>query len=176
MNRMTYAERVAAPAHLFVTAPHDEESALVRRAQERDPHAFEHLYRQHVRRVYALCLRLSANVTRAEELTQKAFLTAWEKLPLFRGESAFASWLHRLAVNVVLLSCYTLGCHVMRHLVGGLFDEVSKHPVCDKAYACSSALNYKHQLFAWCSLFSVAGADVYVRLCSMGILSDVRFI
>jgi uncharacterized membrane protein (DUF485 family) len=80
-----------------------------------------------------------------------------------------------LAVNVVLLTCYTLGCHVARHLVGGLFDEVSKHPVCDKAYACSTALNYKHQLFAWCSLFSVAGADVYIRLCSMGYLTDPRF-
>ena len=80
-----------------------------------------------------------------------------------------------LAVNVVLLTCYTLGCHVARHLVGGLFDEVSKHPVCDKAYACSTALNYKHQLFAWCSLFSVAGADVYIRLCSLGYLTDPRF-
>lgn len=80
-----------------------------------------------------------------------------------------------LAVNVVLLSCYTLGCHVMRHLVGGLHDEVSKHPACDMAYSCSSALNYKHQLFAWCSLFSVAGSDIYVRLLSMGYISDVRF-
>ena len=63
-----------------------------------------------------------------------------------------------LAVNVVLLSCYTLGCHVMRHVAGGTHDEVSKHSFCDRAYACSSALNYKHQLFAWCSLFSVAFA------------------
>lgn len=80
-----------------------------------------------------------------------------------------------LAVNVVLLSSYTLGCHVARHLVGGLFDEISKHPVCDKAYSCSSALNSRHQLFAWCSLFSVAGSDIYIRLLSMGIISDVRF-
>ena len=79
-----------------------------------------------------------------------------------------------LAVNVVLLSCYTLGCHVMRHIVGGLHDEVSKHPVCDKAYACSSALNYKHQLFAWLSLFTVGFCDLYVRLCSMGIWTDFR--
>ena len=79
-----------------------------------------------------------------------------------------------LAVNVVLLSCYTLGCHVMRHIVGGMHDEISKHPVCDKAYACSSALNYKHQLFAWLSLFTVGFADLYVRLCSMGIWTDLR--
>ena len=53
-------------------------------------------------------------------------------------------------------------------------DEVSKHPICDKAYACSSALNYKHQLFAWLSLFTVGFADLYVRLCSMGIWTDFR--
>jgi hypothetical protein len=81
-----------------------------------------------------------------------------------------------LAVNVVLLSCYTLGCHVMRHIAGGSHDEVSKHPFCDRAYACSTSLNYKHQLFAWCSLFSVAFADVYIRLCSMGIWTDLRIL
>ncbi|MDO8794498.1 MAG: hypothetical protein Q7J25_07765, partial [Vicinamibacterales bacterium] len=81
-----------------------------------------------------------------------------------------------LAVNVVLLSSYTLGCHAMRHIAGGSHDEVSKHPVCDRAYACSTALNYKHQLFAWCSLFSVAFADVYIRLCSMGIWTDLRIL
>jgi hypothetical protein len=81
-----------------------------------------------------------------------------------------------LAVNVVLLACYTLGCHVMRHIVGGVHDEVSKRPICDRAYACSSALNYKHQLFAWTSLFSVAFADIYVRLCSMGIWTDLRIL
>jgi hypothetical protein len=81
-----------------------------------------------------------------------------------------------LAVNVVLLSCYTLGCHVMRHVAGGALDEVSKHPTCDRAYACSTALNYRHQLFAWCSLFSVAFADIYIRLCSMGIWTDVRIL
>jgi hypothetical protein len=81
-----------------------------------------------------------------------------------------------LAVNVVLLSCYALGCHSIRHLVGGNKDEVSKSPIKDACYSCSSALNYKHQLFAYTSLFSVAFADVYVRLCSMGIWSDVRFL
>jgi hypothetical protein len=64
----------------------------------------------------------------------------------------------------------------MRHVAGGAHDEVSKHPFCDRAYACSSALNYRHQLFAWLSLFSVAFADVYVRLCSMGIFSDLRIL
>ena len=75
---------------------------LVRRAQAGDQAAFHELYRQHVGRVYAVCLRLSADAVRAEELTQDAFVRAWERLRTFRGESAFSSWLHRLAVNVFL--------------------------------------------------------------------------
>lgn len=74
----------------------------VRRAQAGDHLAFEGLYRDHVGRVYALCLRLSADRGQAEELTQDVFVRVWEKLPTFRGESAFSSWLYRLAVNAVL--------------------------------------------------------------------------
>jgi hypothetical protein len=81
-----------------------------------------------------------------------------------------------LAVNVVLLASYTWGCHVLRHVVGGRMDEVSKSPVCDVAYACVTSLNIRHQLFAWCSLVSVMFADVYVRLCSMGIWTDLRIV
>jgi RNA polymerase sigma-70 factor, ECF subfamily len=99
---MTYVDRVTAPLAFVVTATADEESQVIRRAQERDMTAFERLYRTHVSRVHAICLRMTANATRAEELTQKAFLTVWQKLPLFRGESAFTSWLHRVAVNTVL--------------------------------------------------------------------------
>lgn len=99
---MTHVDRVAAPLAFVVSDPSADESNVVRRAQARDLRAFESLYHLHVPRVYALCLRMTANVRRAEELTQKAFLTAWEKLPLFRRESAFSSWLHRVAVNTVL--------------------------------------------------------------------------
>jgi RNA polymerase sigma-70 factor, ECF subfamily len=99
---MTHAERLAAPLPFVVTEAPDEEADVIRRAQERDMQAFERLYCTHVGRVHAICLRMAANVTRAEELTQKAFVTAWEKLPHFRGESAFSSWLHRVAVNTVL--------------------------------------------------------------------------
>jgi len=81
-----------------------------------------------------------------------------------------------LAVNVVLLSSYTLGCHSIRHLVGGRKDEISTSGVREACYNCSSALNGKHMLFAWMSLFSVALSDVYVRLCSMGYLTDVRIL
>jgi uncharacterized membrane protein (DUF485 family) len=81
-----------------------------------------------------------------------------------------------MAANVVLLASYTWGCHVLRHVVGGRMDEVSKSPACDMAYACVSSLNGRHQLFAWCSLFSVMLTDLYVRLCSMGVVTDVRLL
>lgn len=64
--------------------------------------AFRELYRQHVGRVFALCLRLTGDSRDAEERTQDVFVRLWDKLRTFRGESAFSSWLHRLAVNVVL--------------------------------------------------------------------------
>ncbi|HEX7018517.1 MAG TPA: RNA polymerase sigma factor [Gemmatimonadaceae bacterium] len=74
----------------------------VARAAAGDRGAFERLYRQQVGRVYSLCVRMVADRTRAEELTQDVFVRAWEKLHLFRGESSFSTWLHRLTVNVVL--------------------------------------------------------------------------
>jgi RNA polymerase sigma-70 factor (ECF subfamily) len=74
----------------------------VARAAAGDRGAFERLYREHVNRVYSLCARMVADRTRAEELTQDVFVRAWEKLHLFRGESSFATWLHRLTVNLVL--------------------------------------------------------------------------
>jgi RNA polymerase sigma-70 factor (ECF subfamily) len=75
---------------------------LVRRAQAGDQTAFRDLYRQLAGRVYALCLRLTGDAGAAEERTQDVFVRAWDKLRSFRGESAFSSWLHRLAVNVVM--------------------------------------------------------------------------
>ncbi len=76
--------------------------ALVVRAQAGDSRAFEDLYRRVVGRIYALCLRMVRDGQRAEELTQDVFVRAWERLGSFRGESKFTTWLHRLAVNVVL--------------------------------------------------------------------------
>ena len=74
----------------------------VARAAAGDRGAFERLYRIHVNRVFSLCARMVTDRTRAEELTQDVFVRAWEKLTLFRGESSFGTWLHRLTVNVVL--------------------------------------------------------------------------
>jgi len=82
---------------------------LVARAQAGDQTAFRDLYRQHAGRVYALCLRLTGDAYAAEERTQDVFVRLWDKLRLFRGESAFSSWLHRLAVNVVMNEHRTTG-------------------------------------------------------------------
>jgi RNA polymerase sigma-70 factor, ECF subfamily len=79
------------------------ESEAIRLAQSGDALAFERLYQLHNRRVYSLCLRMVGNTAEAEDLTQEAFLQLFRKVATFRGESAFSTWLHRLAVNVVLM-------------------------------------------------------------------------
>jgi hypothetical protein len=81
-----------------------------------------------------------------------------------------------LTINVILLSGYTIGCHSLRHLVGGYLDRLSGRPVRQKAYDCVSCLNRGHPRWAWASLFWVAFTDVYVRMCSMGIWTDHRFL
>jgi hypothetical protein len=81
-----------------------------------------------------------------------------------------------LAANVVFLSMYTLGCHSMRHITGGFLDRLADRPVRRVAYDCSSCLNRWHMKWAWTSLFSVAFADVYVRLVATGIWHDFRIL
>jgi len=79
------------------------EQRWVEKAQAGDQHAFEMLYRSHCNRIYALCWRMcGCDVALAEDMVQEAFVRAWNKLGLFRGDSKFGTWLHRLAVNVVL--------------------------------------------------------------------------
>jgi hypothetical protein len=79
-----------------------------------------------------------------------------------------------LTANAALLGFYTFSCHSFRHLIGGFRDQLSKTPVQQKAYNCASCLNSRHMYWAWMSLFSVAFADIYVRLVSMGIWTDFR--
>ena len=79
-----------------------DESTLIRRAKAQDTGAFEALYRRHVDKVYGLCLRMTGNVGEAEDCAQEAFIQAWKQLERFRGDSAFSTWLHRIAVNAVL--------------------------------------------------------------------------
>jgi len=75
----------------------------IARAQAGDHHAFADLYAANKRRVYSLCLRMVGNVAEAEDLTQEAFLQLHRKIATFRGESSFSTWLHRMAINVVLM-------------------------------------------------------------------------
>src|SRR5882762_4600435 len=80
------------------------ESEAIRRAQRGDADALARIYQLHCRRVYGLCLRMAGNPTEAEDLTQDAFLTVLRKIQTFRGDSAFSTWLHRITVNLVLMS------------------------------------------------------------------------
>ena len=85
-----------------VPASASEEAACIARAKRRDMRAFEALYRLHVDKVYGLCLRMTGNVSEAEDCAQEAFIQAWNQIERFRGDSRFATWLHRIAVNAVL--------------------------------------------------------------------------
>jgi RNA polymerase sigma-70 factor, ECF subfamily len=86
------------------SSPHKmSESEAIARCLQGDQRAFETLYGMHKRRVYSLCLRMVNNSGEAEDLAQEVFMQLFRKISTFRGESAFSTWLHRLAVNVVLM-------------------------------------------------------------------------
>ncbi|MDZ7645368.1 MAG: RNA polymerase sigma factor [Woeseiaceae bacterium] len=79
-----------------------DEPTLIEAARAGSTAAFEALYRLHIGKVYGLCLRMTGNASEAEDCAQDAFLQAWTRLERFRGDSAFGTWLHRVAVNAVL--------------------------------------------------------------------------
>ena len=108
-------------------------------------------------------------------LTYDAWKALWF-LDLTSGESYFGVGVGSivLIINAALLGAYTFGCHSFRHLVGGFKNSLSRSPVRKKIYNCSSCLNKRHMNFAWLSLVWVALSDVYVRLCAMGIIIDLR--
>ena len=92
---------MAAVALMQASVPTDD-SADVALAASGDRRAFERLYRAHVNRVFSICTRMCGNRIRGEELTQDVFVRAWEKLPQFRGDAQFSTWIHRVAVNIAL--------------------------------------------------------------------------
>ena len=96
---------------------------VIRRSQSGEKGAFEQLYKTYAGRVYALCLRLTAHPPRAEELTQDVFVRVWESIGTFRGESAFSTWLHRVAVNVVLVDLRTARRRRQRFAQEGEMDS-----------------------------------------------------
>ena len=93
--------------------PKSGEAEALARAQGGDPHAFAMIYALHKRRIYSLCLRMVNNAAEAEDLTQEAFLQLHRKIATFRGDSAFSTWLHRLAINVVLMHLRRKGLQVV---------------------------------------------------------------
>ena len=106
---MNIESSTTATAHL--------DSALIKRAQQGDSDAFATLFHRHKMRIYSLCFRMTNNATEAEDLAQDAFLQVFRKLASFRGDSALSTWLHRIAVNTVLM-------HFRRKVPGGVsLDE-----------------------------------------------------
>jgi len=99
-----------------VSSAKEEPEQLVERAQNGDRKAFEQIYRQQVGRIHALCWRLTGDADLTEELTQEAFVRAWQKLHLFGGQSALSTWLHRLTVNVVMADHRVHGVRRRRQL------------------------------------------------------------
>ena len=108
----------------FTTSRSDADDVAL--AASGDRLAFERVYRTHVNRVFAVCARMVADRSAAEELTQDVFVRAWSKLSLYRGESAFTTWLHRLTVNVVLNARKSEGRN--RSRFGSEPDEVDSLP------------------------------------------------
>lgn len=118
----------------------EQESHLVTLARNNDYGAYEQLYRLHVGRVFALCTRLCNDRDMAEDLTQEAFVNAWKKLSSFRGDSAFGSWLYRIATNTTLSYLrkqtpfkYSVDMDTVEEK--GAEDETAEKMVLDKALA-----------------------------------------
>ncbi len=107
----------------------DAETADVALAASGDGRAFERLYRAHVARVHSLARRM-IGFDVADDVTQDVFVRAWTKLGTFRGEAAFGTWLHRLAINVILARRTSLGTERGRYHDGAdVLDAVPSRPV-----------------------------------------------
>ena len=96
-----------------IATPPMNEAETIDRAKLGDAECFKSLYDHHKRRVYGLCLRMTGDTDAAEDLTQEAFLQLHRKIATFRGDSAFSTWLHRLAINVVLMQLRKRGLQVI---------------------------------------------------------------
>lgn len=110
-------------------------------------------------------------------LAYDAWKAMWFEDPA-TGNASFGIGIGTLVMtlNVVFLGGYTLGCHSLRHLVGGARNILSKSPVQHTAYRCVGCLNRRHMLWAWMSLVWVGFTDFYVRMCAMGVWSDWRIL
>ena len=129
-----------APLEREQTGRTDPDAVDATLAASGDGSAFERLYRGHVSRVYALVRRM-LNDDDADEVAQDIFVRAWQKLGTFRGEAAFGTWLHRLAVNVILARRETLGTRRKRYLEGD--DVLEMVPAPDKVVVAGNALTVR---------------------------------
>lgn len=138
-----------------------EAAKLVTRAADGDSSAFEELYAANVGRIYALCLRMTANVAEAEELTQEAFIRAWQKLHTFRGAASFSTWIHRVAANVVLSRRRSMARERERtvqqedlsyHATGG--DRTNRGPTVDLEAAIAELPDRAREVFV---LYDIEG-------------------
>ena len=118
--------------------PDRREADFARRAAAGDVDAYEWLYRRHVGRIHALCLRMSRDPSEAEDLVQDVFVRAFERLGSFRGDSAFGTWVYRVAVNLVLESFRKKSRWTAR-----IDDEVEPELALDAAVAGVGALPAK---------------------------------
>lgn len=119
---MTDPQTAAAPAGTVDL----DEVRLIRRAKDGDVDAFEGLYRRYSRRVYGLCLRMTANATVAEDLAQEAFVRVWERLDRFEGGARFAPWILKVTANVVLSHGRTRRRKFDREQPAEWLDEVAE--------------------------------------------------
>ena len=125
----TLAVGLATPSTTPVTAAPDADRVDAALAADGDQCAFERLYRRHAARVYNLARRMLGSED-VDDAVQDIFVRTWNKLGLFRGEAAFGTWLHRLAVNVLLARRETRGIHERRHHDGeGPLDSAPSRPV-----------------------------------------------
>jgi RNA polymerase sigma-70 factor (ECF subfamily) len=103
MNDGLKRKRLESVAVFGATKAPAPDSDVIKRAQEGDADAFAALFHAHKARIYSICLRMTTNAAEAEDRTQDAFLQVFCKIATFRGDSAFSTWLHRIAVNTVLM-------------------------------------------------------------------------
>ncbi len=105
-------------------------------------------------------------------------INTWDAILAFHSPDGFGLGLGNLVLwaNVILLWCYTLGCHSCRHVMGGRLRHFSKHPVRYRFWTISSALNARHMMWAWITLASLALTDFYVMAVAAGWINDLRFI
>ena len=132
---------LAIPLQSGPTTREDLIEATVLAAQRGDEAAFASLYDAHAGRVFALCLRLSADRVLAEELVQDVFVRVWERLGSYRGESAFATWLHRVALNTVLESGRKGGRRRLRVQIAADFANIETD-----LDAAAASIDLHHQI------------------------------